>query len=101
VGWLRGSVRRAGLAANDHIFGVSCTGRFDADTFIRVLERLPLGMTEIFLHPRAAVGEGGASALAGTELAALLDPRVGAAVRSSGAMTGGFTDLLGARCTGP
>jgi chitin disaccharide deacetylase len=95
VGWLRSGVRRAGLAANDHVFGVSCTGRFDADTFTRVLQRLPQGMTEIFLHPRAASGERDASVLAGSELAALLDPRVGAVLRSCGATTGGFADLLG------
>ena len=91
LGWtrlLRAQARRAGLATNDHAFGIAWSGGMTEDRLLRLIPRLPPGLSEIYFHPAA-----GRDALldrlmpdydhAG-EMAALLSPRVSAALTEAG-----------------
>jgi hopanoid biosynthesis associated protein HpnK len=80
---MRARLRAAGVTFNDQVFGLADTGRLDVPQLLDILARLPSGVTEIYLHP----------SLHNNELAALLDPRVRAAVIASGAVCGGYRDL--------
>jgi hypothetical protein len=70
----------------------------DENRILAVLSRLPPGVTEVYLHPATASG----TAIAGTmphyrhadELAALLSPRVRAAVAAINVGRGGYGDVL-------
>jgi len=84
TGLLRRRARRAGLAVNDHCFGLAWSGHMTAERLLRLAPVLPDGVSEIYFHPAA----GRDAALDGlmptyeheAELAALLDPRVRAAL---------------------
>jgi hopanoid biosynthesis associated protein HpnK len=94
-------LRRARILHNDGIFGVAASGHMDEAKLLMILARLPPGVTEVYLHP--AVQSGPAIALSMTEyrhadeLAALLSPRVRAAVAIAGCGHGGYADLVRAR----
>jgi hopanoid biosynthesis associated protein HpnK len=94
-------LRRAGLVHNDSIFGLAASGHMDEAKLLMVLQRLPPGVTEIYLHP--AVQSGPAIALSMTEyrhadeLTALLSPRVRAAIALGACGHGGYADLMRAR----
>ncbi|WP_242146140.1 hopanoid biosynthesis-associated protein HpnK [Sphingomonas sp. BAUL-RG-20F-R05-02] len=72
---VRAKLRRAGMAAPDHVFGLAWSGAMTRTRVRGILEHLPEGTSEIYLHP--ATGD---YALAAPgykyqdELAALLDP---------------------------
>ncbi len=88
----------AGIAHNDHVFGIARSGRMDEPTLLRILGRLPAGITEIYLHPAmesapATTPSGGAYGHA-EELAALCSPRVRAAITAAGAACGGYSDVV-------
>jgi hopanoid biosynthesis associated protein HpnK len=98
--WLaltRRRLRAAGIAHNDHVFGVAASGAMDERTLLEILARLPAGVTEIYLHPATRSGTDISSSMSGyrheSELAALTSPRVGDAVAASGATRGGYCDL--------
>ncbi|AME27395.1 hopanoid biosynthesis-associated protein HpnK [Burkholderia sp. PAMC 26561] len=91
---------RHGIAHNDRVIGITQSGRMDEAALIEALEHLHDGVTEIYLHP-ASADESAAPvtpSMAGyrpaDELAALLSPRVAAAVRTTGALRGGFADVF-------
>jgi hopanoid biosynthesis associated protein HpnK len=48
---LRAQARRAGLATNDHISGLSETGHMTPPTVQALLDHLPPGLTEMYFHP--------------------------------------------------
>ena len=48
---LRHQARAAGIAANDHCFGVAWSGHMTAARLHRLLEALPDGSSEIYFHP--------------------------------------------------
>jgi len=91
---MRRRLRAARMAHNDHVFGMSDSGAMDEARLLQILGRLPDGMTEIYLHPALESGAAIADSMSGyrhaDELAALLSPRVRAAIAASGAQTGGF-----------
>jgi len=98
--WLRLLARRldaAGIAHNDTVVGLAHSGRMNERVMLAALRQLPRGVTEIYLHP-ATVSGGVTAAMAdyrhADELAALLSPRVRAAVEGSGAPLGGFADVF-------
>ena len=102
VPWLalmRRRLRAADIACNDQVFGVAATGAMDEPALLEILARLPEGLTEIYLHP--ATCEPLTPSMRGyrhrAELAALLSPRVQAALRASGARTGGYRSLCAER----
>ena len=95
---MRWRLRAAGAASNDQVFGLAGTGAMDETRLLAILQRLPEGFTEIYLHP--ATRNGLTPAMHAyrhrDELDALLSPRVREAVRACGAATGGFRTLAGA-----
>jgi hopanoid biosynthesis associated protein HpnK len=98
---MRRRLRSAGIAYNDNVVGIAGSGAMSETTLLEVLARLPEGVTEIYLHPADESGAAIAPTMSGyqheQELAALLSPRVRAAIDASGARTGGFRELLAAR----
>jgi chitin disaccharide deacetylase len=55
-GWtnlLRRQARAAGVATNDHCFGLAWSGHMTADRLRRLLPHLPEGDSEIYFHPAA------------------------------------------------
>jgi len=99
---MRRRLRAARIAHNDYVFGLSDSGAMDEARLLEILGRLPEGVTEIYLHPGVESGAAIAPSMTGyrhaEELAALLSPRVRAAIAACGAQTGGFRRLS---ATGP
>ena len=95
---MRRRLRAAGVACNDQLFGLAGTGAMDEARLLGILAALPEGLTEIYLHP--ATRNGLTSTMGAyrhrDELDALLSARVRAAVRASGAATGGWRTLTAA-----
>lgn len=95
VSLMKRRLRRAGVLYNDSIFGIAATGAMDEETLLAILERLPPGITEIYLHPAIRSAAPIAESMSGyrhaDELAALLSPRIRAAV--TGIDRGGFSAL--------
>jgi len=91
-------IRAAGLLHNDRVFGIANSGAMDEAAMLQVLQRLPAGLSEIYLHPAAQSGESIAASMAtyrhADELAALLSPRVRSALQGAGAKLGGYGDVL-------
>ncbi len=91
---MRRRLRAAGMAHNDHVFGMSDSGAMDEARLLDILGKLPEGITEIYLHPAVESGAAIAASMSGyrhaDELAALMSPRVRAAVAACGAATGSF-----------
>jgi hopanoid biosynthesis associated protein HpnK len=100
---MRRRLRAARIAHNDHVFGMSDSGSMDEARLLEILAKLPDGITEIYLHPAlesgAAITASMSSYRHADELAALLSPRVRAAITACGAQTGGFRLLPVARST--
>jgi hopanoid biosynthesis associated protein HpnK len=70
---LRRRLVRAGLATNDHLFGIAWSGGMVEDRWLRLLPHLPDGVSEIYCHPATeAVGQSGHGYRHREELAALL-----------------------------
>lgn len=91
---MRRRLRAARIAHNDQVFGLSDSGSMDEARLLEIIGRLPEGVTEIYLHPATESGAAIAASMRGyrhaEELAALLSPRVRAAIGASGAATGAF-----------
>ncbi len=92
---VRHRLRRAGVRTADQVFGLQWSGAVTAARLRGLVEHLPDGLTEIYLHP--ATGDGFEGAAAGyryaEEFAALTDPGVRRAIAASGAALGGFADF--------
>jgi chitin disaccharide deacetylase len=75
---LRWQARKAGMATNDHCFGLAWSGHMTTSRVHRLLQELPDGLSEIYFHP--AVQQDAALARLmpdyepAAELATLLDP---------------------------
>jgi chitin disaccharide deacetylase len=97
-------LRAARIAYNDRVFGVTCSGSVDEATLLAILARLPPGVSEIYLHPATRTPSAMTSSMAkyrhGDELDGLLSARVRNAVVATGAVRGGYRDLIPAatRC---
>jgi hopanoid biosynthesis associated protein HpnK len=98
--WVALMKRRLALAHmvyNDRIFGVAASGAMDEAKMLAVLARLPPGITEIYLHPAVRSGSAIHTSMSkyrhAEELAALLSPRVRAAIALGGFGHGGYADL--------
>lgn len=88
-------MRKAGFKTPDQVFGLAWSGAMTASRIAGILRNIPDGLTELYTHPATAGDfEGAAPGYRYTdELAALTDPEVVAAARSSGASLGGFSDF--------
>jgi hopanoid biosynthesis associated protein HpnK len=99
--WMKARLHANAVAHNDHVFGFNDTGRMTEARVLALLERLPAGTTEMYFHAATRRWPGIARDLAAyrleEEFAALISPRVGAAVRASGVERIAFRDLGDAR----
>jgi hopanoid biosynthesis associated protein HpnK len=82
---------RAGIAHNDHVFGIVASGRMTGPTLLAYLARLPEGVSEIYCHPGAGGTDRDAelAALTAPEIAAAL-PRLGIVLTTFGALQAGL-----------
>ncbi|WP_231908243.1 MULTISPECIES: hopanoid biosynthesis-associated protein HpnK [unclassified Cupriavidus] len=96
---LRRRLRAAGVAHNDYVVGIANSGGMDETVLLDALRRLPPGVGEIYLHPGVESGARVTQSMAGyrhaDELAALLSPRVRAAMDEVAPRRGGFADVFG------
>jgi hopanoid biosynthesis associated protein HpnK len=101
VALMKRRLRNAGVPHNDRVFGIAASGAMDEATLLDILARLPPGVTEIYLHPAVRSGSAIAPSMSGyrhaDELAALLSPRVRAAIAAGGHGSGGYADAARAR----
>jgi hopanoid biosynthesis associated protein HpnK len=93
---VRRRMRRAGLVVPDAVFGLSWSGAMTANRVKGLIERLPDGLTEIYLHPATMSYFGAAPGYdyAG-ELAALTDPLAADLIRRNAIAVGCFADFAG------
>jgi hopanoid biosynthesis associated protein HpnK len=103
VALMKRRLRKAGTLHNDQLFGIAASGTMDEAKLLTILARLPPGITEIYLHPAVRSGAAIAASMSryrhADELAALLSPRVRAAIAAGGFGHGGYEDLMRARTT--
>jgi hopanoid biosynthesis associated protein HpnK len=100
VGLLRWRLRRAGIAVNDHLFGLAWSGAMTEARVLSLLPYMPEGVSEIYFHP-ASLRTG---ALASTmpdyrhaeELGALLSRAVRRQIVESRIGLISYGDLVGA-----
>jgi hopanoid biosynthesis associated protein HpnK len=89
-------LRRAQMPHNNRLFGIAASGAMDETKLLTILARLPQGVTEIYLHPAVQSGAVIAASMGGyrhaDELAALLSPKVRAAIAAGGFGHGGYAD---------
>ncbi len=104
VAALRRRLRRAGLAMNDHVFGIAWSGAMVEERILALLPHLPPGVSEIYCHPATRQTPALAAAMPGyrqtEELAALLSPEVRRRIAELGISLVGYGDLAAARVTG-
>lgn len=95
-GWARLARRvaqRAGMTCNDAVFGITHTGRVTEALLLRIVDGLPLGLSEIYLHPAdtsTPLNPQMSGYRPGDELRALLSPAVRGAIERSGVPLGGY-----------
>lgn len=97
----RRRLREYGILTNDAVFGIEHSGAMDVSRLLRLLERLPEGVTEIYCHPATRTDPEIARALPGyrcrEEFEALLSPEVRAAIRTAGVELTGYRHLWRAK----
>ncbi|WP_397448015.1 hopanoid biosynthesis-associated protein HpnK [Pseudomonas sp. NA-150] len=91
---MRWRLDRAGVVYNDHVFGLQHSGGMDEAAVLSLLQRLPNGLSELYLHPATHGGltPGMADYRHVDELAALLSPRVRSAIVGRYQLCNGFAD---------
>lgn len=96
---MRLRARRAGLVCNDYAFGLNEAGKLTEARVLEILDRLPDGVTEIFLHPATGTFEGADPGTEGfgwtQELDALTSPRVRDAIASGGIASVTYGEIAG------
>ncbi len=94
--------RSAGIAVPDQVYGLRWSGAMTIDRLGGIIQALPPGLSEIYLHP--AVGGGFPGAAAGyryaDELAALLDPGVANLARRPDLVLGSFRSIAAGDAAG-
>ncbi|MGA7964446.1 MAG: hopanoid biosynthesis-associated protein HpnK [Gammaproteobacteria bacterium] len=98
VPWLalmRLRLLRAGLRCNDQVFGLAHTGQMDEVRMVASISKIPYGITEIYCHPasRNDITPAMDGYLHTRELAALLSPRVAAAIDQADVEMIAFRDI--------
>ena len=94
---LRRRLHRAGLRANDHLFGLAWSGGMVEARTLRLIPHLPNGVSEIYFHPAAQGAPSLMPALRGyrrgEELATLLSPLLRDRIAESGIRLVSYSDL--------
>jgi hopanoid biosynthesis associated protein HpnK len=95
---LKRRLERADIMHNDYMVGITHSGKFDETALLDTLADLPAGIGEIYLHPALMSGADIGASMRGyrhaDEFAALISPRVRAAIDRLGLRLGGFSDLI-------
>jgi hopanoid biosynthesis associated protein HpnK len=92
---LRRRFCRAGIAAPDHVFGLAWSGAMTPDRVRGLIENLPDGLSEIYMHPATGTYPGAAPGYQyQAELAALTDSRLPALLAAASIRLGGFSDFV-------
>jgi hopanoid biosynthesis associated protein HpnK len=92
---LKRRFRRAGIAAPDSVFGLAWSGAMTPARVTGLIEHLPEGLSEIYLHPATGPYAGSAPGYQYEgELAALTDPRLPPLLAAKAVRTGGFGDFM-------
>lgn len=93
---LRAQASRHGLVTPDAVFGLHWSGGLTRDRMLRLLEQLPQGLIEIYLHPAASdTFPGHVPGYAYVEeLKALRAPETLSALQRSGFNLGGYADAF-------
>ncbi|HET7086660.1 MAG TPA: hopanoid biosynthesis-associated protein HpnK [Rhizomicrobium sp.] len=87
--------RRAGIAAPDAVFGLAWSGAMTRARLAGVIDHLPAGLSEIYMHPATGPYPGSAPGYQYRgELEALTDPVLPAILAAKAIRTGGFGDFL-------
>ncbi len=98
---LRRQVRRAGMFANDHVFGLAWSGHMTRERLLTLIPRLPDGFSEIYLHPASRPDQTLRALMPDyeplAELAALVDPALRAALAASGVRLTSYSAQAGYR----
>jgi hopanoid biosynthesis associated protein HpnK len=101
VALMKRRLRAQQVLHNDQLFGIAASGAMDEAKLLAILARLPAGVSEIYLHPAVQSGTAVAASMSqyrhADELAALLSPRVRAAVAAGDFDRGGYADLMRVR----
>jgi hopanoid biosynthesis associated protein HpnK len=92
-------IRRAGLWTPDAVFGLAWSGEMTPARVVGLINRLPPGCSEIYLHPavRGGFSFSAPGYLYADELAALTAPETLAAARRGDIALGGYADFLPTR----
>jgi len=97
---LRWTVLRAGLAANDHVFGLAWSGAMTEARILALIPHLPDGVSELYFHPARETTAGLARTMPhyahAEELQALLSPRIARALADRGIARTSFSALAAA-----
>jgi hopanoid biosynthesis associated protein HpnK len=92
--YARAHLRASGIRVPDFVFGLAWSGAMTSSRVLGLLDNLPDGLSEIYLHPATGSYVGCAPHYRyQDELAALTAPRVIEASRNSGVTRGGFADF--------
>jgi hopanoid biosynthesis associated protein HpnK len=91
---LRGRFRHAGITAPDWVFGLAWSGAMTQQRLTGLIDHLPDGLSEIYMHPATGPYWGSAPGYQyAAELAALTDPGMPERLAARGVKTGGFGDF--------
>jgi chitin disaccharide deacetylase len=96
IAYMKQRLRAARIFHNDHLFGIAGSGGMTETRLVGILQRLPPGVSEVYLHPATESGGAIAASMSeyrhADELAALMSPRVRAALDGV-AIRGGYQDV--------
>jgi hopanoid biosynthesis associated protein HpnK len=92
---LRRRFRRAGIAAPDQVFGLAWSGAMTPERLRGLIENLPDGLSEIYMHPATGPYPGAAPGYQyQAELQALTDSQARGLLTAQGIRLGGFSDFV-------
>jgi hopanoid biosynthesis associated protein HpnK len=101
TGGLRRRLRRAGVATNDHLFGLAWTGGMTETRLLSLLPYVPEGVSEIYFHPATERTQALARAMPDyrhpDEFAALISPAVRTWIDAHGVSLISYRDLAPVR----
>ena len=91
---MRRRMNEAGIVYNDHVFGIRHSGGMDETAMLAILDDLPEGLSEVYLHPAShgQLTDSMANYRHADELAALLSPRVRDVIAARYVLCDGFSD---------
>jgi chitin disaccharide deacetylase len=92
---MRRAFIRSGILVPDQVFGLAWSGAMTLPRLAGLIEHLPEGLSEIYMHPATGSYAGSAPGYRyAEELSALTDPSLPALLAANGIRTGGFGDFL-------